>query len=88
MVGATVNTRRIDIILRSSVKMGKIERHWVEDWSNSDITAGPIQGVHHGTIMSDPTPALKKLVRSALGVETEAENDDWLERAGRHSAAV
>lgn len=88
LAGAALNTRKIEIDLRDSVKFGKRERYRVADWSNANIPVVPVARLNHGTIMSAPTAELQELVRAALGVQTTDDYEAWLERVSRHSESV
>lgn len=85
MAGAALNTRKIDIDLRASVEIGKLQRYRIADWSNDNIPVVPIEGLNHGSIMSAPTIQLKQLVKSALEVETAKAYGAWLEDAERQA---
>ena len=94
--GAGFNVRKIVIdltkqcsVLNPQAKPG-VKRWRIDDWRNADIPVHLIEGLNHGTILTDPTDELVGLVRSALQVETRQDYGKWLQTAdarGRFATA-
>ena len=88
--GCSLNTRKITLDLTVDPQRPDSEsRIKIEPWrDNIDIPLIPIAGLHHGTIMSNPSQPLIDLVCSALQVSTKAEFDNWHNKAQRLTIAA
>lgn len=87
LAGAGFNVRKIVLdltknqaILNPADKKG-VKRWRVDDWKNADIPVHLVGGLNHGTIITDPTPELVGLVRSALKVDGASSFKSWLAAA-------
>lgn len=80
LAGCALNSRKITMDL--TVEPGKEgPRICVEEWTSLDIPLIPIQGLNHHTIISEPSPVLIDLVKSALKVDSASAFDQWLGNA-------
>ena len=59
----------------------KVERVQIGKWTSLDVPLIPIDGLDHGTIMSDPNDLLSELVIDALRVSSAEEFENWLQHA-------
>ncbi|MBW7452637.1 esterase/lipase family protein [Paenibacillus sepulcri] len=73
--GCALNTRKITLDLTRSGEEN--DRILFSNWSNVDIPLIPIQGIDHGTIMSEPSDELVDFVHRALEVESEQALNEW-----------
>jgi hypothetical protein len=67
-------------ILNPEKKRGR-KRWRLDNWSFPTIPVHLVEDLNHGTIITDPTSELVKLVRDALDVDSRASFLRWLERA-------
>ena len=88
LAGCPLNTRKICLDLTRPHDEATEERATVAEWSNTDIPLVPVRGLSHGTIMSEPSPKLVKLVVEALGVDGADTYSRWLKRAKMHADTV
>lgn len=51
---------------------------WWDPWRNHDAPLIPVKGKNHGTIVTEPSPELVRMVRRALTVKTETDYKAWL----------
>lgn len=81
--GAGFNVRKIvlDLTKNQSI-IGKNKKRWrIDDWTNADIPVHLVDNLNHGTILTDPTDELVKLVRDALDVDDAGSFKSWLTTA-------
>lgn len=85
--GTGFNVRRIVLdltkeqsILNPGAKK-KVKRWRIDDWKNADIPVHLVDGLNHGTILTDPSDELVDLVRSALDVDDAKSFATWLKTA-------
>jgi hypothetical protein len=85
--GAGFNVRKIviDLTKMTSVlnpeKKANVKRWRIDDWRNADIPVHLVEGLNHGTILTNPTDELVALVRSAIQIDSAAAYADWLIKA-------
>lgn len=71
----------LDLTKNQSI-IGKNKKRWrIDDWTNADIPVHLIENLNHGTILTDPTDELVKLVRDALDVDDAGSFKPWLTTA-------
>lgn len=87
--GCALNCRKITIDLtRDPARPENADRISVGGWSNTDMPFVLVDGVNHGTIMSDPPESLVALVDSAIRVSSQKEFADWCTRSSKITAAA
>jgi hypothetical protein len=86
LAGCALNSRKI--VLDLAGDMQENERVDTATWSHEDAPLVPITGVHHGTIMSAPTPELVEFVMTGLEVGSAADYTRWRQTAYEHSTHV
>lgn len=86
--GAGFNVRKIVLdltknqsILNPGNLKKKVSRWHLDTWKNANIPVHLIDGVNHGTILTDPTDELVGLVRDALDVDDAKSFAAWLKAA-------
>jgi hypothetical protein len=85
--GTGFNVRKIvlDLTKQQSVlnPTGKksVKRWRIDDWKNANIPVHLVEGLNHGTILTDPTDELVDLVRDALDVDDAKSFNAWLKAA-------
>lgn len=86
--GAGFNVRKIVLdltknqsILNPTSLKKKISRWRLDTWKNANIPVHLIDGLNHGTILTDPTDELVTLVRDALDVDDAKSFAAWLKAA-------
>lgn len=85
--GTPLNTRKIDMDL--TVKPGEKEpRFHFPDFTNVDIPMIPLEGLNHGTILSNPTDLAIELVTGALAVSDRATYEAWFADAAAKTRRV
>ncbi|HWE77294.1 MAG TPA: hypothetical protein VG270_02135 [Pseudolabrys sp.] len=62
-------------------KKANVKRWRIDDWRNADIPVHLVEGLNHGTILTNPTDELVALVRSAIQIDSAAAYADWLIKA-------
>ena len=78
--GCSLRTRKITVDLtRDLARSGSEKRFSVLRGTNIDIPLVPVSGLNHGTILSQPTEELKRMVLRALGVSNEHDFNKWHE---------
>jgi pimeloyl-ACP methyl ester carboxylesterase len=86
--GSALNSRKITLDLtRDPARPENVDRIRVGGWSNADMPLVLVEGVNHGTILSDPPESLVALVDSALHVSSQRELEAWRGRSTRITAA-
>lgn len=88
LAGAALNTRRFDLELRPSRNWSDWNRFRVAPWSNKNIPVVAVEDMDHSTIITAPSPLLMELVKGALAVESEADQEGWLEKVRAHNQKV
>ncbi|HEX8391914.1 MAG TPA: hypothetical protein VF665_06080, partial [Longimicrobium sp.] len=73
--GTPLNTRKI--VLDLTREQGTEERFRVAPFTNLDIPLIPVEGLDHGTILSEPTPDLRRMVLDALQVDSAESLAAW-----------
>jgi pimeloyl-ACP methyl ester carboxylesterase len=76
LAGCALDSRMIRVDL--TLERGRRERFVVEPWANHDAPLIPVEGKNHGTILTEPSAALVRMVRRALTVRTREDYDAWL----------
>ncbi len=84
--GVGFNSRKIKIDL--TIEPTRRKRIEIQPWRNALIPQVFVQGVNHGTILTNPPAALVEMVMQALEVETGSEYDAWASRYRPASAAA
>ncbi|MEF3303409.1 esterase/lipase family protein [Paenibacillus sp. GYB003] len=84
--GCSLNSRKI--VLNLTKNKEETDRISFSPWSNVDIPFIPVEGADHGTILSDPSDELVRLVHEALGVESEREMAAWYADVSERSRGV
>lgn len=85
--GAGFNARRIvlDLTKRQSVldpaAKGNVKRWRLDEWTYPKIPVHLMDGLNHGTILTEPSDELVTLVRDALGVSDSKSFNAWLRSA-------
>jgi hypothetical protein len=79
--GCALNSRKITIDMMVAPGSDRAPTTQVSEWANQAHPLVFVNGVNHGTIMSNPPQILQELVRSALAVETADEFTAWNEDA-------
>jgi hypothetical protein len=85
--GAGFNVRKIvlDLTKQQSVlnPTGKknVKRWRIDDWKNADIPVHLMDGLNHGTILTDPSDEVVDLVEKALDVDDAKSFNAWLKEA-------
>jgi hypothetical protein len=78
--GCSLRTRKITVDLtRDTARSGSEKRLSVLRGTNIDIPLVPVSGLNHGTILSQPTEELKRMVLRALAVSNEDGFNKWHE---------
>lgn len=78
LAGCALNTRKITMDLTRPAESDETRsRFRLEPWSNADIPVHLVDGLNHGTILTDPTPALVERVHAALSVDSRADFEAW-----------
>ena len=75
--GCALNSRKIKIDLMVGAGDHSEPSVVVSAWANQQHPLAFVDGVHHGTIMSDPPKVLQELVQAALKVESADEFTAW-----------
>ncbi len=84
--GCSLNSRKVIVDLTERAEHAK--RVTFTEWKGvSEIPVVLIDGVNHGTIMSDPPATLVELVREGLAVSSERGLTEWITKAQSVSAA-
>lgn len=85
--GTGFNVRKVVIdltkaqsVLNPSAKKS-VKRWRIDDWKNANIPVHLVEGLNHGTILTDPTDELVDLVRKALDVDDAKSFNAWLKAA-------
>lgn len=87
--GCALNTRKIMIDLSVDEKDRKGERVTATPWSNiDDIPFIPVDGCHHGSILTDPPDKLVNLVASALKVSDMQSYKAWHQNANEETGNI
>jgi hypothetical protein len=85
LAGCPLNSRKImiDLTVEPSRKESgdAFSRSWIGPWSSLDIPLIPIQGLNHGTILSQPNDLLIRLALKGLKVAKAEEFDEWMKEA-------
>jgi hypothetical protein len=76
LAGCALDSRKIRVDL--TLERGRRERFVVDPWRNHDAPLIPVKGKNHGTILTEPSPELVRMVRRALTVRTEADYKAWM----------
>lgn len=85
LAGVALNSRKAIIDLTERPQADG--RAYFTDFKSVDeLPVVLIDGLNHGTIISQPTPELVQLVRSGLQVGSKAALENWLKAAARVSA--
>src|SRR5690606_22985 len=85
LAGVALNSRKAIIDLTEKPQADG--RAYVTGFKSVDeLPVVLIDGLNHGTIMSQPTPERVQLVRSGLQVGSKAALENWLKAAARVSA--
>lgn len=85
--GTGFNTRRIVLDLTKTQSIldpngkGNVKRWRLDDWAYPNIPVHLMDGLNHGTILTEPSDELVKLVRQALDVDDAASFKKWLQEA-------
>ena len=86
--GAGFNVRKIVLdltknqsILNPGYAKKKVARWRIDNWKNANIPVHLVDGLNHGTILTDPTDELVGLVRDALDVDDPKSFTAWLKAA-------
>jgi hypothetical protein len=79
--GCALNSRKITIDLMVAPGSDREPTIKASAWANQEHPLLLVDGVNHGTIMSDPPALLQDLVKKALDVETEAGFSEWVNDA-------
>lgn len=85
--GAGFNVRKIVIDLTKEEtilnpdKKPNVKRWDVRPWKHDNIPVHLVDGLNHGTILTDPTDELVSLVRGALDVDDARSYRTWLRQA-------
>jgi hypothetical protein len=85
--GAGFNVRKIVIDLtkqQSVLNPGakkNVKRWRIDDWKNANIPVHLMEGLNHGTILTDPSDELVDLVGKALDVDDAKSFNAWLKTA-------
>lgn len=85
--GAGFNVRKIvlDLTKAQSVlnpkKQKNVSRWRLDQWTNANIPVHLVENLNHGTVITDPTDELVKLVRDALNVDDAKSFNSWLKQA-------
>lgn len=78
--GCSLRTRKITVDLpRDTARSGSEKRFSVLRGTNIDIPLVPVSGLNHGTILSQPTEEIKRMVLRALAVSNEHDFNQWHE---------
>jgi pimeloyl-ACP methyl ester carboxylesterase len=91
LAGCALNCRKIMMDLtiepsRDNAGSGStMRRAWIGPWSSLDVPLIPIDGLNHGTIMSEPNDLLVDLVLGALNVSNSDQFDAWLKEASHRT---
>lgn len=89
LAGCALNTRKIMLDLTTDeARLASKRRVDTAPWTHIDSPFVPIAGLHHGTIISEPSPELVELVRTALETSDEVSYKAWCEAAQAHTEAV
>ncbi|MFN0067613.1 MAG: esterase/lipase family protein [Limisphaerales bacterium] len=87
--GAALNTRKITANLTLPPNGdGQVSRHRLEPWTNINMPVYLVEGLNHGTIVSDPSLELVGLVWEALAVESQEAFDHWTDAAAKKTRAA
>ncbi|MBM3226007.1 MAG: hypothetical protein FJZ47_19730 [Candidatus Tectomicrobia bacterium] len=87
--GCALNTRKITIDLtQDPARPASHARFVLAPWANIHMPLTLVEGLNHGTILSDPTPALIEMVTEALQVSSQTEFDLWHGRAALRTIAA
>jgi pimeloyl-ACP methyl ester carboxylesterase len=81
--GCGLNTRKITLDLTRNIE--DKSRIRIEDWSNVDIPVTFVDGLNHGTILSDPSEALVNMADRAFQVSSSASFEAWQAEAAKIS---
>lgn len=87
LAGAGFNVRKIvlDLTKNQSILVpmgGSPRKRWrIDEWQNADIPVHLVDGLNHGTIITEPTDELIGLVRAALKVDNAPSFKAWLKAA-------
>jgi hypothetical protein len=89
--GCGLNTRKVSIDLTRTPtgSDGKpASRVTMTPWAvdRLDIPMIPVEGKNHGTLISEPDPAMVKLLAAFLNIDTPASYDAWLKNAADAAA--
>ena len=75
--GVGFDSRKVTVDLTIDPAAGDTKRIQLRDWKNAEVPLVFVEGVNHGTILSDPTPALVDSVLEALAVSSGPEYAAW-----------
>lgn len=75
--GCALNSRKVTIDMMVAPGSDREPKITVSDWANQDHPLILVDGLNHGTIMSEPNDLIQQLVRSALNVETAQQFKEW-----------
>ncbi|MEM7737849.1 MAG: hypothetical protein AAF267_18880, partial [Deinococcota bacterium] len=88
LAGCALNSRKIVLDLAGDIQEHQRKRVDTAKWSHEDAPLVPIAGVHHGTIMSEPTPELVEFVMTGLEVNDASSYNRWRQIAHEHSERI
>lgn len=75
--GCALNSRKITVDMMVSPGQDREPKMEVSEWANQEHPLIFVDGVNHGTIMSEPPPQLQMMVRSALEVADAQQFTAW-----------